>query len=127
MLSDPTSSRKTTMRCPLLTVPFAILCLSGPALAADAALWTDFVEATSEGREPIVPDFSFAGYRYSEQPIPDVQGATFDVTDYGVPMTTATTMVRFRPPSTPPRRRAAASCSSRPDASSSAPMTMSTM
>ena len=83
MLSDPTSSRKTTMRCPLLTVPFAILCLSGPALAADAALWTDFVEATSEGREPIVPDFSFAGYRYSEQPIPDVQGATFDVTDYG--------------------------------------------
>lgn len=52
-------------------------------LTGTSQLWNDFVEATAEGREPILPDFSYAGYHYSERPIPTVKGPIFDVTDYG--------------------------------------------
>ncbi len=52
--------------------------------AETAALWSDFVTAKREGREPVLPDFSFAGYHFSEKPIPDVsQRPRFDVTQYG--------------------------------------------
>ena len=59
---------------------------TAPACAAPAgnsALWADFVAARKEGREPILADFSYAGYRYSEQPIPDARGPVFNVTDHG--------------------------------------------
>ena len=46
-------------------------------------LWKDFVDAKRTGAEPILPDFSYAGYHYSTRPIPDVQGPVFRVTDYG--------------------------------------------
>ena len=48
-----------------------------------SALWNNFVEAKRSGAEPILPDFSYAGYRRSDVPIPDVAGPLFDVTGYG--------------------------------------------
>ncbi len=52
-------------------------------MAGTSKLWREFVDATAAGREPILPDFSYAGYRYSDQPIPDVKGPIFNVTKYG--------------------------------------------
>jgi hypothetical protein len=47
-------------------------------------LWKDFVGSTSRGREAILPDFSYAGYRYSNEPLPQkVPGEHFDVRDFG--------------------------------------------
>ena len=45
--------------------------------------WTDFMEAKEDGRQPILPDFSYAGYHYFEKPVPDVTHRQFDVRDYG--------------------------------------------
>ena len=48
-----------------------------------STLWKDFVKAKLAGSEPILPDFSYAGYRRSEVPIPNVKGPVFNVTKYG--------------------------------------------
>jgi len=47
-------------------------------------LWQDFVAAKEKGTTPVLPDFSYAGYHFSEKIIPDVSGKKkFIVTDYG--------------------------------------------
>ena len=46
-------------------------------------LWQQFVAAKASGAEPVLPDFSYAGYARSEEPIPDITGPIFDVTDFG--------------------------------------------
>lgn len=47
-------------------------------------LWQDFVEARRTGHTPVLPDFSYAGYHFSEKRIPDVSKRKhFRVTDYG--------------------------------------------
>ena len=47
-------------------------------------LWQDFIEAKKKGTTAILPDFSYAGYHFSEKTIPDVSGKErFIVTDYG--------------------------------------------
>lgn len=46
-------------------------------------LWQDFVDAKTNGTTPVLPDFSYAGYQYSEVPIPDVAYKVFNVVDYG--------------------------------------------
>jgi hypothetical protein len=47
-------------------------------------LWQDFIEAKKKGTTAILPDFSYAGYHFSEKAIPDVSGKKkFAVTDYG--------------------------------------------
>ena len=48
-----------------------------------SATYQQFVEAKENGTEPIVPDFSYAGYHYFSKPIPNVTHPIFDVTDYG--------------------------------------------
>ena len=45
--------------------------------------WQDFVDSSTSGAEPILPDFSYSGYQHSEMPIPDVAGPVFNVTSYG--------------------------------------------
>ena len=45
--------------------------------------WEQFVLAKETGTEPILPDFSYAGYRYFGEPIPDPTHPVFDVTRYG--------------------------------------------
>lgn len=46
-------------------------------------VWEDFVEAKKTGETAILPDFSYVGYKYSEEPIPHVNYKTFNVTDFG--------------------------------------------
>ena len=45
--------------------------------------WEQFVLAKQTAAEPILPDFSFAGYHYFGEPIPEVTHPVFDVTDFG--------------------------------------------
>jgi hypothetical protein len=47
-------------------------------------LWKDFVEAKKTGKTPTLPDFSYAGYHFSEKEIPNVAGRKyFNVKDFG--------------------------------------------
>lgn len=49
-----------------------------------APLWDDFVRAKKSGKTPVLPDFSYAGYGFSEISIPSVSGKKiFKVDDYG--------------------------------------------
>jgi len=51
--------------------------------AQKQTLWDNFKEAKKNNTEPILPDFSYSGYKYSEKPIPFVNYEIFDVTKYG--------------------------------------------
>lgn len=57
--------------------------LASISYGAKSATWQNFVEARENGSEPILPDFSYAGYHYSEVPIPDPKHKVFNITDYG--------------------------------------------
>src|SRR5690348_5540361 len=47
-------------------------------------LWKDFVEAKKTGKTPVLPDFSYAGYHFSEKEIPSVAGKKyFNIKDFG--------------------------------------------
>ncbi|TYA74665.1 DUF4955 domain-containing protein [Seonamhaeicola marinus] len=46
-------------------------------------VWEDFVEAKKNGTTPILPDFSYSGYKYSEVPLPKVTYKVFNVKDFG--------------------------------------------
>jgi hypothetical protein len=49
-----------------------------------APLWQDFVRAQRDGVAAVLPDFSYAGYKFSEEPLPDTAAIPrFDVTQYG--------------------------------------------
>lgn len=49
-----------------------------------APSWTSFVEDQEEGKQSTLPDYSYAGYHFSGDEIPDVSSWTqFNVTDYG--------------------------------------------
>ncbi len=45
--------------------------------------WLQFRDAVGSDTEPILPRFSYAGYRRGEHPLPAAAGTVFDVTDYG--------------------------------------------
>lgn len=49
----------------------------------NSAIWEDFKTAKNMGSEALLPDFSYAGYRYSEVPIPHLDYKVFDVTKFG--------------------------------------------
>jgi len=51
--------------------------------AQKSAVWKDFKNAKKTGKEAILPDFSYAGYKYSEVPIPTVGYKIFDITEFG--------------------------------------------
>lgn len=52
--------------------------------AEEAPLWLQFKAAKASGEEPTLPDFSYAGYDYSESELPDTSSwAVFNVNDYG--------------------------------------------
>jgi hypothetical protein len=60
------------------------------AIASTSALFDNFKAARRNGTTPTLPDFSYAGYRRSEEPIPTVSGTVFDVTRYGATPNDAT-------------------------------------
>ena len=52
--------------------------------ADESSLWQQFKAAKSANTEPTLPDFSYAGYNYSESDIPDTSDLpTFNVTEFG--------------------------------------------
>lgn len=53
------------------------------AQGQQAETWKQYSAARISGEESVLPDFSFAGYRFSELPIPDARHKVFDVRDYG--------------------------------------------
>lgn len=67
----------------LLLVTLCFMNLSS-TWAVESPLWQQFETAKPAGNVPVLPDFSYAGYDYSESPIPDTSSWTvFDVTHYG--------------------------------------------
>src|SRR4051812_38470477 len=60
-----------------------LLTIAAATKADESKLWQQFVESKKTGAEPVLPDFSFAGYHASVDPIPDMQGPIFDATKYG--------------------------------------------
>ena len=50
---------------------------------AESKTWQQFVAAKAGNTEPILPDFSFAGYHGGVDAIPDIRGPIFDVTKCG--------------------------------------------
>lgn len=73
------------MRCMIGPVLGCCLFFSVAAQAQKVApLWEDFVKAKKSGGTPVLPDFSYAGYGFSEIPLPSVSGKKiFKVDDYG--------------------------------------------
>lgn len=49
----------------------------------ESSLWQNFKEARQNNTEPILPDFSYAGYMHSEKQIPTVNYKVFNVVNYG--------------------------------------------
>lgn len=47
-------------------------------------IWNEFVDAHKNGKESLLLDFSFAGYRHGETGIPDAKHKVFNVCDFGV-------------------------------------------
>lgn len=67
----------------LLTVILSVLLATAYAQRA-TPLWKDFIESKKNGKTPVLPDFSYAGYHFSEKEIPDVSGRKyFNVKDFG--------------------------------------------
>jgi hypothetical protein len=75
------------MRYTRYTKLFIVCCLFSSITAQGqkvAPLWEDFVNAKKSGKTPVLPDFSYAGYGFSEIDIPSVSGKKiFKVDDYG--------------------------------------------
>jgi hypothetical protein len=69
--------------CVLICLNICLISLASQAQKT-APLWEDFVKAKKSGSTPILPDFSYAGYGFSEIPLPSVSGKKyFKVDDYG--------------------------------------------
>ena len=62
---------------------YLITLISFSSIAQQSDVWKNFLDAKKNGTEAILPDFSYAGYKYSEQAIPSVNYKVFDVTDFG--------------------------------------------
>lgn len=80
-------SRCTTLSLSLILLPFAFLaggCVASRSPVEDVARsWLDFLENEGVGEDAILREFSYAGYDYSESPIPFREGPVFRVGDYG--------------------------------------------
>lgn len=57
--------------------------LSGSAKAAESRLWKQYLSAKKNGKETILPNYSYAGYKLGESGIPKAEGKIFDVTKFG--------------------------------------------
>lgn len=64
-----------------------IIGLSGLAAVVAGAevsgVWNTFSNDWKNGKASVIPDYSWAGYKYGAEAIPDVSWKTFNVTDYG--------------------------------------------
>lgn len=62
---------------------FFILLIWNTFNAQNSNIWENYVTAKQQNLEPILPDFSYAGYKYSETAIPTVNYKVFNVLDFG--------------------------------------------
>jgi len=46
-------------------------------------VWIDFVQSKAAKKTPILPDYSYAGYKFGTEDYPEPKGPVFDVTKYG--------------------------------------------
>ncbi|MEC3908840.1 DUF4955 domain-containing protein [Tamlana sp. 2201CG12-4] len=60
---------------------FSIVILS--CGAQQSKVWENYKESKKMGKEAMLPDFSYAGYKYSEEAIPKVNYKVFNVIDFG--------------------------------------------
>lgn len=68
----------------IILFALALCVAAGSDAQKTTPLWQDFVTAKRNGKTPVLPDFSYAGYHFSEKPLPDVSKRNyFKVTDYG--------------------------------------------
>jgi hypothetical protein len=70
---------KVTALCVLLTLGFVNLLAQSP----NCKIWDEFVAARKNGTTSLLPDFSYAGYKFSEQALPSVTYKMFSVIDFG--------------------------------------------
>ncbi|WP_341835156.1 DUF4955 domain-containing protein [Chitinophaga pollutisoli] len=62
----------------------ACLCAGMAAHAQESPLWNEFVASRASGRTATLPDFSWAGYHFSEKELPNgASKKVFNVKDYG--------------------------------------------
>lgn len=74
------------MKCrnAIFVIAFVILFPFDALSQKSTRLWDEFVEAKKQGKQPFLPDFSFAGYHWGEKPLPSLQGRdTVFVDRYG--------------------------------------------
>ncbi|WKX76433.1 DUF4955 domain-containing protein [Zobellia laminariae] len=62
----------------LFTCSLAINCA-----AQESNVWLNYKNAAQNNTEPILPNFSYAGYRFSETGIPEADHKVFNVQDFG--------------------------------------------
>ncbi len=62
---------------------FAISCTIWNCKSQGSNLWENFKETKKNHSEPILPDFSYTGYKFSEVEIPHVDYKIYNVIDYG--------------------------------------------
>ncbi|VGO18147.1 DUF4955 domain-containing protein [Pontiella sulfatireligans] len=61
-----------------VSVAFCLLCLCALASAETSKVWKEWVSG-----KPVIPDYSWAGYKYGTEAIPEVSWKVFNVVDYG--------------------------------------------
>jgi hypothetical protein len=67
----------------VITIPVLAMVIWGHSQKV-APLWNDYIAAKKSGTTPVLPDYSYAGYHFSEKPIPDMAAhRQFNVKDYG--------------------------------------------
>ena len=69
------------MKTRILIALLILINFSGKA--QESEVWENFVASKKNQVEPILPDFSYVGYRFSEQAIPVVNYKIFNVQDFG--------------------------------------------
>lgn len=67
----------------LTLIVFLFSCSFMAAQEEESALWNNFVTAREQDNESILPDFSYAGYLYSEEAIPLVNYKEYNILDFG--------------------------------------------
>ncbi|WP_316751378.1 DUF4955 domain-containing protein [Pedobacter gandavensis] len=71
------------MKKSILIFPLLFLAIAGKSQQV-SPLWSDFVKSKQQGKTPVLPDFSYAGYHWSEKELPALTGKkVFNVADYG--------------------------------------------
>jgi hypothetical protein len=80
----PFTLRRICHRAPTWAIYLsAAVCLLSAARADVTPVYQAFLTDTAAGRQPVLPDYSYAGYQHGERPVPAVKGPIFDVTRFG--------------------------------------------